>query len=71
LQYDPTGVGSSYQPVPWCQNDVFDSSGNVTSATIPTGDTWCIASVNTVPDPTGTSTTPIWQVYGHQDPKFI
>lgn len=70
LQYDPTG-GSNYQPVPWCQNVVFDTSGKVTSATVPAGNTWCIASVNTIPDSTGTTTTPIWQVYGHDDPKFI
>ena len=71
LQYDPTG-GSTYQPVPWCQNTVLDpANGQVTSATVPAGNTWCIASVTTVPDASGNNTTPIWQVYGHDDPKFI
>jgi hypothetical protein len=68
LRYDPAG-GTTYHPVPWCVAPAFDGSGNVTSATIPSGETWCIASAVVKPNGVGDLTT-LWQVYGRDDPKF-
>jgi hypothetical protein len=77
LRYDPSG-GNNLVPVPWCHDSVFDADGDVTSATIPQinagiTDTWCIAKVSELQstDANNVSTvTPIWQVFGHDDPKF-
>lgn len=68
LRYDPDG-GSNYRPVPWCVDPQFDANNLVTSATIPAGDNWCIASENTTPDSNGDLVT-TWQVYGQDDPNF-
>jgi hypothetical protein len=68
LRYDPNG-GSTYQPVQWCINPQFDGADRVTSATIPTGETWCIASADTRGDINGDVAT-TWQVFGHDDPRF-
>jgi hypothetical protein len=78
LQYDPTSAGTYYD-VPWCSNMTFDANGDVTAATIPqinqpglAADTWCIAKMSeTASDSGGTQyVTPIWQVFGHDDPNW-
>ncbi len=67
LEYDPTG-GSTFRPVTWCINPQF--SGNlVTTATLPAGETWCIAAADTRPNTTGKIVT-VWQVFGRDDPRF-
>jgi hypothetical protein len=68
LEYDPLG-GNSFRPVQWCVNPQFDSSDLVTSAAIPAGETWCIASAKNRPNASGDIVT-TWQVFGHDDPKF-
>lgn len=68
LEYDPTG-GTSFRPVRWCIDPVFDGTGAVTSATLPAGETWCVASETTSGAPGGQVET-IWQVYGEDDPRF-
>jgi VCBS repeat-containing protein len=68
LDYDPTG-GDTFRPVQWCAAPQFDGSHQVTSATIPSGETWCIASATTDPDGSGVPVT-TFQVFGHDDPKF-
>lgn len=67
LEYDPTG-GTFWQPVQWCINPQFEA-GAVTSATMPSGQTWCIASESTQGDANGDVVT-TWQVYGQDDPRF-
>lgn len=68
LQYDPAG-GTSFRPVPWCDNPVFDGAGQVTNATVVLPDTWCIASESTVGSGTDSAIT-TWQVFGRDDPNF-
>jgi hypothetical protein len=68
LEYDPDG-GDDFQPVLLCSDPQFDGDGNVTSAVIPEGETWCIASETTVAGDVGEVTT-TWQVFGHDDPKW-
>jgi hypothetical protein len=68
LTYDPTG-GNTFRPVQWCVAPQFDGSGLVTAATIPAGETWCIASADTRANASGVPIT-TWQVFGHDDPKF-
>jgi VCBS repeat-containing protein len=68
LQYDPTG-GPTYKPVQWCGDPQFDGNHNVTAATIPTGETWCIASATTEPNADGVPAT-TFQVFGHDDPRY-
>lgn len=68
LRYDPTG-GTTYQPVQWCIDPQFDGQGAVTSATLPSGQTWCIASATTTGTASGDLMT-TWQVYGEDDPRF-
>jgi hypothetical protein len=68
LQYDPE-LDGTYKPVRWCTSPVFDAAGNVTSATRPSGETWCIASETTRGQGTGNLVT-TWQVFGRDDPKF-
>lgn len=68
LEYDPTG-GNTFQPVQWCINPQFDGNDNVTSATLPALQTWCIAGADTRPNSTGALVT-TWQVFGHDDPRF-
>jgi hypothetical protein len=48
---------------------VFDATGVVTAASLPAGETWCIASETTVGEGTGQVET-TWQVWGHDDPNF-
>jgi hypothetical protein len=67
LEYDPTG-GDIFQPVQWCIDPEFDGDGNVTAATLPGGETWCIASALT--RGVGSELVTTWQVYGEDDPKF-
>jgi VCBS repeat-containing protein len=69
LRYDPTG-GTTYQPVPWCLDPVFDEDGLVTTATLPGEHSWCIAGESTKavgPEP---QLVTVWQVYGEDDPRF-
>jgi hypothetical protein len=67
LEYDPDPEGEDiFQPLPWCTQNVFDAEGNVESATIPDGDSWCIASAFTRGEGTVLVTT--WQVFGRDDP---
>ncbi len=68
LKYDPTG-GTNFRPVQWCIAPQFDGAGLVTSATIPAGETWCIAGENTRPNATNELVT-TWQVFGQDDPTF-
>jgi VCBS repeat-containing protein len=68
LAYDPAG-GNTFQPVQWCTAPQFDGSHQVTSATLPSGQTWCIASAATDGDANGVPVT-TFQVFGHDDPKF-
>jgi hypothetical protein len=73
LKYDPDGDGpATYKPVPWCSNPHF-SVGLVDGATIPVGDTWCIATETTTGQQVVGSTNVIttWQVFGLDDPSFI
>lgn len=69
LEYDPLG-GTAFRPVRWCVDPVFDPSGVVTSATLPVGETWCVASEATTGVAGGQVQT-IWQVYGVDDPNFF
>lgn len=68
LEYDPTG-GNTYRPVQWCVAPTYDGAGNVLSASIPAGETWCIAGADLRPNALGDIVT-VWQVYGHDDPRF-
>jgi VCBS repeat-containing protein len=68
LRYDPAG-GEDYQPVLLCIAPQFDSDGLVTSATLPAGETWCLAEALTRADEDGNART-TWQVYGEDDPRF-
>ena len=68
LKYDPAG-GTSFRPVLWCVNPQFDGTGNVTTANLPSGETWCIASEASRGDVNGFVVT-TWQVFGHDDPRF-
>ena len=67
LNYDPDG-GDDPHPVQWCTDTTFDD-GVVTSATVPAGETWCIASADTYVNSDDDLVT-TWQVYGVEDPKF-
>jgi hypothetical protein len=68
LEYDPAG-GTAFQPVQWCTSPQFDTNGLVTSATLPAGESWCVAKAITVGGTVGTVIT-TWQVYGLDDPRF-
>ncbi len=68
LEYDPLG-GEAFKPVRWCINPQFDGAGDVTTATLPTGETWCIAGETSRGDINGEAVT-VWQVFGYDDPKF-
>jgi hypothetical protein len=68
LKYDASG-GDNFVPVPWCDNPQFNGNGQVTTADVPDGDTWCIASESTVGQSTNSVVT-TWQVFGQDDPKF-
>jgi hypothetical protein len=68
LKYDKTG-GDNFVPVPWCDDPVFNTAGEVTDASVPSPDTWCIASESTVGSGTDSVITN-WQVFGRDDPKF-
>jgi hypothetical protein len=68
LEYDPE-LDDTFKPVQWCGNPEFDGSGQVTSADLPAGETWCVASESTVGEGTSNVVT-TWQVFGHDDPKF-
>jgi hypothetical protein len=68
LEYDPDGPegAGGYQPLLWCENPVFDAENQVTSADIPLGETWCLASAFT--RGTGLEILTTYQVYGRDDP---
>jgi hypothetical protein len=68
LRYDPTG-GTTYQPVQWCINPMFDSEGLVVSATQPSDEMWCVASALTRGNIDGDLVT-TFQVLGQDDPRF-
>jgi hypothetical protein len=68
LEYAPDGL-YDFQPVLWCINPQFDPTGTVTGATLPPGESWCIASEasrGNVDGDVGTT----WQVFGTDDPRF-
>jgi hypothetical protein len=73
LQYDPDSDGLDYRTVQLCVGPSFDSDGNVLAPTtgtiLPPGETWCLASMNSVADATGLLAN-VYQVYGESDPKF-
>jgi hypothetical protein len=68
LKYDAAG-GTNFVPVPWCDNPQFNGDGEVTTADMPAGNTWCIASESTVGEGTDSVVT-TWQVFGQDDPRF-
>jgi Bacterial Ig domain len=68
LKYDASG-GTNFVPVPWCDNPQFNGDGEVTTADVPTGDTWCVASESTVGQGTDSVVTN-WQLFGRDDPRF-
>ena len=68
LEYDPTG-GTTFRPVLWCINPQFNGNGEVTTATLPVGETWCIASESSRGNAVGNVVT-TWQVFGQDDPRF-
>ena len=53
----------------WCIDPAVRRDDEVTSATLPAGETWCIASADTRGDSSGGLVT-TWQVYGFDDPRF-
>jgi VCBS repeat-containing protein len=73
LNYDRDGDGTEFdfEPVPWCINPHF-TGGLVDGATIPEGDTWCIATETTTGEQAAGSTNVVttWQVFGLDDPRF-
>jgi VCBS repeat-containing protein len=69
LRYDPTG-GEDFQPMQWCLNPQFDGTKTVTSATLPAGETWCVASAYTRGQSAGGLLLIDWQVYGIADPNI-
>jgi len=70
LRYDPDGDGPmGYQTVLLCIAPVFDGDGNVTTATLPVDETWCLAKMNSVANDAGLFLNR-YQVYGESDPKF-
>ena len=74
LRYDPDDDGpQGIKPVKWCINPQFDANNEVTSATLPVGESWCVASGYTKGG--GTPANPqvitVWQVFGQDDPKFL
>jgi len=71
LVYDPDNDGPlASKTLQVCENPVFEA-GKIVSATIPTGETWCLASALSVASATtpGELTT-LFQVYGAEDPEF-
>lgn len=68
LRYDPSG-GDAFRPVQWCIDPQFDAQDDVVSATLPAGETWCVAKADTRGNGDGDLVT-TWQVYGLDDPKF-
>ncbi len=79
LEYDPDGAGETFKAMPVCENPEFDfvieaEDGasmvlGVVNATIPTGDTWCLAMVTASADASG-ELQPAYIVYGEGDPLF-
>jgi hypothetical protein len=68
LDYDPQG-GTNYQEMQWCDDPTF-VDGDVTGATVPAGETWCIAATATTATSGGKVHT-IWQVFGLDDPSIV
>ncbi len=68
LEYDPLG-NYTFKPVLWCINPQFNGNGEVTSATLPVRETWCIASESSRGNAVGNVVT-TWQVFGQDDPRF-
>jgi Big-like domain-containing protein len=69
LEYDPTG-GTTLQPMQWCIDPQFNGDGDVTDATLPGTETWCIASTSTHGVADGKVLTR-WQVFGIDDPYIV
>jgi hypothetical protein len=67
LKYDPSG-GFNFVNMKWCTNATFNGDA-VTTATLPTGESWCIAAESTVTVGDGDIRT-TWTVYGHDDPRM-
>jgi hypothetical protein len=67
LRYDPDG-GTNFRPVQWCSDQQFDADGLVITATLPAGESWCVASADT--RGTGPDVETVWQVFGIDDPNF-
>lgn len=68
LRYDPAG-GFVLVNMQWCTDGTIGTDGYVTSATLPDGETWCIAAESTVTVGNGDVRT-TWTVYGHDDPRM-
>jgi hypothetical protein len=67
LRYDPDG-GTNFRPVQWCTDPQFDGDHAVTTATMPDGESWCVASADT--QGVGSEVETLWQVFGIDDPNF-
>ena len=68
LRYDPEG-GDNFKPMQWCIDPQFDAGQKVISATLPAGESWCVASAYTKANSEGDLVT-AYQVYGVDDPKI-
>lgn len=74
LEYDPNDASTppGFDAMPWCTNATMGMVGDqrvVASATLPDGETWCLAFVETGIDPVdSTQTRTTWFVYGIGDP---
>lgn len=72
LEYDPNDLANppGFGAMPWCTSATIGLVGDqrvVSSATLPAGETWCLAFVETgIASATDTRTT--WFVYGIGDP---
>ncbi len=72
LSYDPDNEGPlESRTVQVCLDPVFDPTGRIISATIPTGETWCFAgALSLASATTGGEITTLFQVIGTEDPEF-
>lgn len=72
IEYDPLG-GTNFRPVQWCINPSFDVNGDVLDASLPSGETWCIASSFTrgvTGEPAPGEVITRWQLFGQDDPTL-
>lgn len=74
IEYDPDGAGTeSFRDMLWCENSSISTtldSGEVvrlvSSATLPAGESWCVAALDVVEE----DGSVVFWVYGHDDPGF-